>query len=146
MYNLFTTDNLDGVMTAAHHHALARHTKSGIHVCFCRDDLSRRVKALSDTIALAHTLGHKLPDVRFIVLAGIHAPLEVDAVLDRLEQEDSTVRVFREPYLETSAVWRVLLHAFIRVFGMLLGREEVIYMLSDFFYNKHYGKFDASNW
>lgn len=144
MYNLFTADNLDGVMTAAHYHALARHTKSGIHVYFCRDDLNRKVKALSDSVTLARTLDHKLPDVRFIVLAGINAPPEVDAILNRLEQEDNTVHVFREPHMETTAVRRALLHLYVQVYSLFHAREEAMHKLSDFLYNRRYSQFSGA--
>lgn len=143
MYNLFTTDDLSGMITAAYYHAVARHTKGGVHVVYCRDDLTLKVGALSNTIAMAHSWGHKLPDVRFIVLAGVDTTPEANAILDQLEDDDGTVCVQREPHMELTHVKRALLHALLHIYCLFHDREETMHKLSGFLYNRLYGVFST---
>lgn len=109
---------------------------------YCRqNNADEEVLWLLNNLKMVDSLNCQHTDIRFIVLAGVNVATDTDTALGRLQQENNAICVLHEPHLEASAAWRVLLHLFVRVYGLLHGQDEAMYKLSDFLFKMLYSDF-----
>ena len=137
MYNIFTTDDLDGIISAAYYHAVARRGKAGIHVTYCKpQEVLEKVEALFSTISMAKSMGIRQPDARFLVISGLNVSSEINAEISLLTGELASICPMIEDHVPFKWFNRILYHIYILLCQMAKKRENGVFGLSEHFFNQ----------